>query len=407
MMLEGIGTFTVIDGAPRNSSSASYRKVSRFQGLPDASAGPATAPAASSYTIQRGDTLAGIVRNQLKALGKPADNASVFDAVQDIARANGLKNANRIHPGQTLDLSALDAGAPRNTPAAALPMPPASTSPPEIDVRALPPLPQATSAGADPAEKEVPVPAPSRPEIQPQSKAAPVLAPESGGAGGGRNAPIGALASFAGQRSLLLSPGPQGGPAHPLGRDLLAELAPEVRYPLRASNGRPDLNALLDRLLDPAAAAPAAAAPEAIDHTGMPWERAVAANTRVTSGFGPRRDPFSRKKDFHAGLDLAAAHGSNIHPIQPGTVTFSGWKSGYGRVIFVDHGNGIESVYGHNAKNLVSVGQKVDETTVLGHVGSSGRSTGPHLHLEIRQGGKPIDPVTYLSDPANATLAKN
>lgn len=386
MMLEGIGTYALRE-TPGRASSASYQKAPpRFlQNLDGLEQAP-SAPQNTAYTVQSGDTLAEIVRKQLQAGGKTADNVAVFDGVRDVAKANGLRNANRIHPGQNLDLSVLG-GAPQTT---------AVASPADIDVEALPPLPRKRSNDAKVDAKPLPAPASSEAE-------APAAA---GGGGGGRNAPIGTLAAFASHRDVLLSPGPQGGPAHPLGRDLLAELAPEVRYPLKAGGGRPDLNQLLDRLLDPKAAEEAKAAlPGIPDPTGMPWERAVAAKTRVTSGFGARRDPFTRRADFHAGLDLAAPSGSDIHPIQPGTVTFSGWKSGYGRVVFIDHGDGVESVYGHNSKNLVSVGQKVDETTVLGHVGSSGRSTGPHLHLEIRLEGKAVDPVAYLND--STKLAKN
>jgi murein DD-endopeptidase MepM/ murein hydrolase activator NlpD len=388
MMLDGIGTYASLEGPQR--SSASYRKAPpRFLGTLD---DLAPAPVADArYTVQKGDTLAEIVRRQLKAQGKPADNTSVFDAVRDVAAKNGLPNANRIHIGQNLDLSALG-GAPVSV---SMPAEPA------LDVATLPQLPG--KSAAKPSSEGTAVESKALPEAAPPQAAA-----KRNASGGGRNALIGPVAAFSAHRSVLISPGPQGGPAHNFGRDLINELQPEVRYPAARAGGRPDLNLLIDRLLSKSGLESAASAPAVIevpDATGMPWERAVNAPTRLTSGFGARRDPFTKRKDFHDGLDLAAPSGSDIHPLMEGTVTFSGWKSGYGRVVIVDHGDGIETLYGHNAKNLVAAGQQVDEKTVLGHVGSSGRSTGPHLHLEVRQNGKAIDPIAYLSGPETQETA--
>lgn len=391
MMLEGIGSYSLLE-RPGNASSAAYQKAPpRFlQTLDGLDQAPA-APANTTYTVKSGDNLAAIVRNHLQASGMTADNVAVFGGVREVAKANGIPNPDRIHPGQNIDLGVLG-GAP--APTASLTAPALQ----DIDVGSLPPLPKARTNDAKVETRPLPVPA--------SSEAEPEAPTSSVGSGGGLNSRIGPMASFASHRGLMMSPGPQGGPSHPLRGGLLAELAPEVHYPVKSSGGHRDLNQLIDRLLNPGAEEETASVSAAVpDATGMPWERAVAAKTRITSRFGARRDPFTRRADFHAGLDLAAPSGSDIHPVQPGTVTFSGWKSGYGRVIFVDHGDGIESVYGHNSKNLVAVGQKVDETTVLGLVGSSGRSTGPHLHLEIRRDGKAIDPVKFLGDPTK--LAKN
>ena len=404
MMLYSIGTYTTLE--PERRSSASYQKAPpRFRDTLDALPGPqAAAPA--GYTVQKGDTLAEIVRKSLQAQGKPADNVAVFDAVQEVARQNKLPNANRLHIGQNLDLSALGDGAPQAAPPASLPA---------LDVSALPQLPP-QRVQAEQKVESTPLPAPAK-SASSEAEAGEAAEHDhdcaaGGGGSVGKNLSLGPMASaFSAHRANLLSPGPMGGPSHALGRDLLAELQPEVRYPTRNNSGRPDLNTLIDSILsgkpmetvDETAAAVVPATGDA------PWQRAVAAPTRLTSDFGPRRDPFSHKADFHDGLDLAAPNGSDIHPVLPGTVKFAGWKSGYGRVIIVDHGNGLESVYGHNSKNLVRPGDAVTENTVLGHVGSSGRATGPHLHLELRKNGAAIDPIEYFSPDAasGTTLARN
>lgn len=402
MMLYSIGTYTTLE--PERRSSASYHKAPpRFRDTLEALPGPqAAAPA--SYTVQKGDTLAEIVRKNLQAQGKPADNVAVFDAVHEVARHNSLPNANRLHIGQNLDLSALGASAPQAAPPASLP---------SLDVSALPQLPpQRVQTEQKVETKPLPAPAKSA-SSETEEPAAPAHSHDCAGGGSvGKNLSLGPMAStFSTHRASLLSPGPMGGPSHALGRDLLAELQPEVRYPTRNNSGRPDLNALIDNILsgkptESVDASAAAALPATADAA---WQRTVAAPTRLTSDFGPRRDPFSHKADFHDGLDLAAPNGSDIHPVLPGTVKFAGWKSGYGRVIIVDHGNGLESVYGHNSKNLVRPGDTVTENTVLGHVGSSGRATGPHLHLELRKNGAPIDPIDYFTPDttADTTIARN
>jgi len=386
MMLEGIGTYTVL-GSTSRSSAAYHKRPPRFMDTLDQATPPAAQPASAptAYTVQSGDTLAEIVRRQLTASGSAPDNVAVFEAVREVAKQNGLANANRIHPGQTLDLSALGSGV---VPAAPAPVAQA----PALDVDSLPPLPG----------KSASVP---RVEQRPQEEApAPQAAAPSVG-GSGKQSPVGPLAALAAQRGGPLDLEAQGGPAHPMGRDLLSELMPEVRYPNRRSGGRPDLGALIDDLLRETSSVNAeVTVPSA---AGMPWERAVNGASRVSSGFGERKDPFTRRRDFHSGMDLAAPHGTEILPLMAGTVSFSGWQAGYGRVIIVQHDDGVETLYGHNSKNLVAVGDRVDADTVIGEIGSTGRSTGPHLHLEVRQNGRAVDPVAYLSaSPLNTRLAE-
>src|SRR5690606_34086881 len=100
---------------------------------------------------------------------------------------------------------------------------------------------------------------------------------------------------------------------------------------------------------------------------------------RQSSGFGARRDPFNGRMAFHAGEDMAAAYGSKVYVTTPGTVVYADWRGAYGRMIEVDIGNGFRTRYGHLSAINVKVGQKVAFRDVIGRVGSSGRSSGPHL----------------------------
>ncbi len=116
-------------------------------------------------------------------------------------------------------------------------------------------------------------------------------------------------------------------------------------------------------------------------------------NGTITSRYGAR----SRiRSSAHTGLDIATSTGTPITPIAAGTVTYADRKGSYGNLVIVSHGNGIESYYAHCSKIYVTVGQKVEKNTVISAVGSTGNSTGPHLHLEIRQNGTPLNPENYL-----------
>lgn len=121
----------------------------------------------------------------------------------------------------------------------------------------------------------------------------------------------------------------------------------------------------------------------------------MPATGQISSGFGNRKSPFnSRRLEFHSGIDIANRSGTNIFAAGSGIVTFSGYSGAYGLMIIISHGNGYESVYGHNSKNLVKKGDKVSKRDLIAKMGSSGRSTGSHVHFEVRLNGKPIDPAT-------------
>jgi murein DD-endopeptidase MepM/ murein hydrolase activator NlpD len=118
----------------------------------------------------------------------------------------------------------------------------------------------------------------------------------------------------------------------------------------------------------------------------------------ISSGFGPRASPFSGSETFHAGIDIANDFGSPVRATADGVVAFSGWEGGYGKLVVLDHGNGLRTLYGHNSALKVAVGQKVRRGTVLSLMGSTGESTGPHCHYEVRLHGTPVNPVKYLQE---------
>ncbi|WP_420507436.1 peptidoglycan DD-metalloendopeptidase family protein [Nitratireductor aquimarinus] len=118
---------------------------------------------------------------------------------------------------------------------------------------------------------------------------------------------------------------------------------------------------------------------------------------QITSRFGSRRDPFLGRRAHHSGMDFRARTGAPIHAAGVGTVIKSGWNGGYGRMVEIDHGNGLTTRYAHMSKLLVKKGEKVEPGTLIGKVGSSGRSTGPHLHYEVRKGGTAINPSQFIT----------
>jgi len=116
----------------------------------------------------------------------------------------------------------------------------------------------------------------------------------------------------------------------------------------------------------------------------------------MSSHFGLRTDPFTGRKAMHEGVDFAGKLGSEIIAVGSGVVTWSGERYGYGRLVEINHGNGFMTRYAHNMENKVEVGDIVKKGQTISLMGSSGRSTGPHVHFEVYKHGRPVDPATYI-----------
>jgi murein DD-endopeptidase MepM/ murein hydrolase activator NlpD len=117
----------------------------------------------------------------------------------------------------------------------------------------------------------------------------------------------------------------------------------------------------------------------------------------MSSPFGERVDPISGKKAWHEGMDFAGANGSDVVAVANGIVVFSGRRDGYGLMVEISHGENLRTRYGHHQELLVRAGQSVKRGDVIGLMGSSGRSTGPHVHFEVLKSGKPVNPARYVS----------
>ncbi|WP_419739875.1 DUF5930 domain-containing protein [Ruegeria sp.] len=132
-----------------------------------------------------------------------------------------------------------------------------------------------------------------------------------------------------------------------------------------------------------------------------PFANPVHSAVRFTSGYGSRRDPKTGGRRMHNGVDFAGPQGTDIFATADGVVTHAGWQSGFGRLVRIKHAFGIETLYAHNTKIRVKVGQRVSRGDHIADMGSTGRSTGTHLHYEVRVNGKPVNPMTYIKAARN------
>src|SRR5579864_779574 len=128
----------------------------------------------------------------------------------------------------------------------------------------------------------------------------------------------------------------------------------------------------------------------------VPYRKPVISEVEFTSGFGVRSDPFLGRPAMHTGLDFRAANGDPVRATANGKVASAGWSGGYGKMVEIDHGNGLATRYGHLSQISLSVGEKVRIGEIVGRLGSTGRSTGPHLHYETRIDGEAVDPQKFL-----------
>jgi murein DD-endopeptidase MepM/ murein hydrolase activator NlpD len=128
----------------------------------------------------------------------------------------------------------------------------------------------------------------------------------------------------------------------------------------------------------------------------VPVRRPLIGEASISSPFGYRPDPFLGRPALHPGVDLVQTYGATIKATGAGRVVHAGPMGGYGNMVEIDHGNGLATRYGHMSEVLVEEGQEVEPGAVLGRIGSTGRSTGPHLHYEVRVDGEPVDPTRFL-----------
>ncbi len=219
-----------------------------------------TTKTASTYEVRSGDTLSGVVHRHLRASGEKPSSTEIYAGVKHVSRANGIRNPDKIHPGQIIDLSDLaEARAPR------------TEKPAAVDRRTM---------------------------------------------------------SFRAEKN--------------------------------------------------------------------PWGRIVGGEAVVSSRFGMRSDPITGERRMHRGVDIAAMRGTPIHAPERGRVTFSGPHGAHGNAVIVRHANGVQTLYAHLSENSVRAGEEVSSGTQLGRVGSTGRSTGPHLHFEVLRDGRHVDPLSHL-----------
>lgn len=160
------------------------------------------------------------------------------------------------------------------------------------------------------------------------------------------------------------------------------------------AGGSPTFRArMMDWSAAPPPARPSSSGVRRSEHAAMP---------RLSSGFGHRSDPIHGTRAMHAGIDIPGALGTPVQASTSGVVRFAGSAGGYGQMIELDHGNGLSTRYGHLSRLLVQPGARIAQGETIALMGSTGRSTGSHLHFEVRMGGRAVNPLAYLAGPATA-----
>jgi murein DD-endopeptidase MepM/ murein hydrolase activator NlpD len=346
------------------------------------------------HVVQRGDTLTSIVQQALRARGQSGGASEVYEHTRRVAAHNGLRNPDKLQVGQSLDLGPLAGGVKA-----------AASAPVTLPVEATPalPVPPVAAKAAEPARLAEERPAP-RVRIQNRGKSfrhvsRDIQMPERPTA---LRMPDLERASADPNRPPVLeardvSADGKGGPApsqlaglpmkhYRVPGNLVSAAWRAVRpgrHEHEASRAAHDAIPMGDAVAKAA-------------QNGAPIAKPCHMEARITSGFGMRKDPFNGQPSFHRGVDLALKTGTDVYPVSEGIVKFSGWQAGYGRVVIVGHEDGTETLYAHNSTNVVTPGQRVTPDEVIAKSGSSGRSTGPHLHFEVRRDGRAIDPMPFL-----------
>lgn len=168
---------------------------------------------------------------------------------------------------------------------------------------------------------------------------------------------------------------------------------------LNASSAQ--ISAMLKERQAARAAAAAAAAQSAGQGSSYTWVQGTGqlgwpVSGEITSPYGYRVHPIWGTTIYHSGIDIGVDEGTPVHAADSGAIVWSGWMGGYGYAVVIDHGNGLSTLYGHNSELAVDEGQSVSKGQVVAYAGSTGNSTGPHVHFEVRENGDPVDPMGYL-----------
>lgn len=386
--------FSLLAAAPVLLGTATYTRTPAPSLSPypnDLHSVPESDSTPTSHRVDTGDNLTRIVRQFFLDQGRSPDNMEIYDGVKAVVAANGLSNPDLIYPGQVLDLSALlrasgrhstppltPASLPQSLPFSITPAPVTMAPAPAqslLDATELRDLAAPDSAAAAPLRDRLlengTLPRPDEPIKIAANTVSALMQPP---------APVLPQVGRAPKRHHV----PAGGPG-PVPSDAAIALQ---RVLNSTSNALSMLRNLVDQQPDEDATAALAG----------PWQPVLNGKARLTSEFGMRKDPFTGRMEFHDGIDLGVKRGTEITALRDGEVVYSGWKGGYGNTVIVRHDDGLESLYGHTARNHVEAGQTVRAGTVIADVGSTGRSTGPHLHLEVRRHGMAVNPMPYLEE---------
>jgi murein DD-endopeptidase MepM/ murein hydrolase activator NlpD len=175
---------------------------------------------------------------------------------------------------------------------------------------------------------------------------------------------------------------PEGGIGVPVEAEILLAVA-QSKLPMLEADLRGEVQPALEETLDREEARP----------VGVP----IKQRADISSQFGIRRNPFGRSYEFHSGLDFKGAMGTPIHVTAPGIVIKAEWNGGYGYHVIVDHGYGYQTLYAHLSRMAVTQGTLIDRDRVVGFLGNTGRSSGPHLHYGVYRNGHAVDPKSYLN----------
>ncbi len=352
---------------------ASFAKVPFHTVLHEAASEAAKTSSTRIHEVQEGEHLTGIIRRRLEGQGKPATNQAVMQLVRETAEANQLSNPDLIYPGQRLLLSSSQQAQAREQAPQEVLLPPTLNS---ASGTASAPLAKANSATLqDWMESRVKMTA-----LQSTTRSMSDQSPVDGA--------LSRASSEYGRIQDLTRLQAQGGAQIAAYPDL-SRSPSVVRRAVNMYESVSDIVRRARRIMGETA-------PKNANASDAPWDDILDGAAYLTSGFGMRADPFTGLPAFHQGIDLAAPHGTSIKAFQGGKVTYSGWLPGYGKTVVVEHGDGHESIYAHCSSLYATKGDLAAQGTTLGAVGSTGRSTGNHLHFEVRRNGQAVNPIPFL-----------